>query len=256
MRGMGGWFRKTLVLLVLILGLGIPMGYWLKGKIARAESRKAFAGVSSLEFPPPLAVKPPSLEPLSRPQAKRISPRPTASLVVRLSGKAWRLLPPGSLTLLLQGPDGVSRIQPVEGKPLAWKDLPPGPWALRLVPSPPGKEARSLWKGETRLAPGEKETLEIPPLPLAALQGRVVLQGKGDKKTPPGPAGLQVRLYTSGGVRTTRTDGKGRFSFQGLLPGPALLVLAGGPSSGLGGTCQEILLQEGTASKVTLELRR
>ncbi len=232
------------------------MGYWLKGKIARAESRKAFAGVSSLEFPPPLAVKFPSLEPLCRPLAKGISPRRTASLVVRFSGKAWRLLPPGSLTLLLQGPAGVSRVQPVEGNPPAWKDLPPGPWTLQVVPSPPAKEARPLWKGKIRLAPGKEATLEIPPLPLAALQGRVVLQGKGDKKTPPGPAGLQVRLYTSGGVRTTRTDGKGRFSFEGLLPGPALLVLAGGPSSGLGGTCQEILLQGGISSKVTLELRR
>ncbi len=256
MGGMGNWFRKTLVFSILALGVGIPMGYWLKGTIARAENRKTLPGADSLRFPPPPDLKIPPLEPLSQAREGGTS-LPASSLEVTFSGTAWTSLPKGSLTLVLRGPRGASYIHPVEGKPLRFKDLPPGPWTLQVVPSPPGKEAPPLWSGKITLGPGAGKTLEVPSPPLASLEGKVLVQGRIDQKGPNDPgAGLEVRIYTSGGIKKTRTDKEGRFSFRGLLPGRALLVLAGGPSSGMGGTCQEIFLQGGTRSKVTLELRR
>ena len=254
---MGGWFRKVLVFAILLLGLGIPLGYWVKGKIARAESRKPLESSPSLPFPPPMEVKVSSLslDPLPSKGAAQPSPAP-ASLDLAFAGKAWKSLPPGCLTLELTGPGGSSRVLSVVAKTLRVPNLPAGAWTLRLLPSPPGKESSPLWRGRTRLSPGERKSLAIPAPPLASLEGKVVLVGKGGEKAPSGPGGLQVRVYTEGGVKTTRTRDDGSFSLEGLLPGPALLMVAEGPSSGLGGTCQEILLKGGTCSRVTLNLRR
>ena len=254
---MGGWFRKVLVFLILVLGLGIPIGYWVKGEIARAESRKPLHTSPSFQVPPPLDVKLPPMEPLRASPLSAGAPKARkagAALELAFKGKAWRTLPQGTLTILLRGPGGASRALPLGKSAPAWKDLPPGKWTILVVPSPPGKGSAPLWKAEVELPPGEEVQREVPPPALASLEGKVILAGKGEK--PAAPEGLQIRLFTQGGVRTTRTGPDGSFSIEGLLPGKALLMAAGGPSSAMGGTCQEIILQGGTRSKVTLELRR
>ncbi len=250
---MGGFFRKVLVFLVLVLGLGIPIAYWVKGKIARAETRNPLSLSPGLEEPAPLKIGDLSLPPLPGRSAPPPSPDPeAATLEVHLQGEAWRDILPRTLTLVLQGPEKTSRMVPLEGGTTLLRGLLPGTWSLEMVPSPPGSEAAPLWKGRLRLQAGTVKKIQLPPPPLANLVGKVTLAGGPQEKC----AGIEVRLFTQGGVRTTRTGPAGTFTFKHIIPGMALLVVAGGPSSAMGGTCQEIRLEAGTPTKVALELRR
>ena len=254
---MGGWLRRFLVFLVLLAGLGIPLGYWLRGRNARAESRRPWtAAVVDFQVPPPLRVEiPPPEREKSEPSRQESGPPPGASLEVVLPRDLSRSFPPGRLLLRLRGPNGASRLLPLGLLEKArWEDLPPGLWRLTLLVGPPGPEALPLWEGKTLLKPEEAKRLEIPSPPLAALEGKVILAGP--EGSAPAPPGLPVILFAPGGVRKTKTGEGGRFSFQGLLPGPALLVVERGSGSSLGPSAQEIRLQAGTPTQVTLTLRR